>query len=259
MFDPWGPENSVLREKVVEHLFLAELSRELLLYIRTPFEVLRSEFDANGYDVVVEARGVLRHIQLKAARAGGKRATANINVALADKPSGCVIWIIVDEAMNLGPFLWLGGAPGQRLAPLGDRIGRHSKGNAVGFKAERQAIRIVPKGRFRRVETIRGLAIELFGDIDEGMGDRLPEMTEADLARWRAKTDFLPGINLSQPAPEMRYQLLDGRVYTLQIMPNGSVTRGELEIAQLSFPLPAEGWYDWDGTYLGEDPMLPID
>lgn len=175
MFDPWGPENSVLREKVVEHLFLAELSKALLLEVRTPFEVLRSEFDANGYDVVVEARGIVRHIQLKAARVGGKRATANVNVALATKPGGCVIWIMVDEAtMELGPFYWLGGPPGMPLGEIAGRVGRHAKANAEGFKAERQAIRIVPKGKFKRIETVAALALELFGGDQVIPGVGLP-------------------------------------------------------------------------------------
>lgn len=51
MFDLWNPEHSVLREKVIEHIFLSELSRSLLLDMAMPFEVLRSEFDAFGYDV----------------------------------------------------------------------------------------------------------------------------------------------------------------------------------------------------------------
>lgn len=164
MFDPWAPENSVLREKVIEHVFLAELSRALLLNTRITFEVLRSEFDANGYDLVVEAGGILRHIQLKAGRLGGKRANVGINTALSDKPGGCVVWMMVDEAtLKLGPFYWFGGAPGEALPPLGDRVGRHTKGDATGLKALRPGIRIIPKGRFTRLETIEQVAERLFG------------------------------------------------------------------------------------------------
>lgn len=164
MFDPWAPENSVLREKVIEHAFLAELSRVLLLKTRIPFEVLRSEFDANGYDLVVEAGGILRHIQLKAGRLGGKRANAGINTALSSKPGGCVVWMMVDEAtLKLGPFYWLGGAPGEPLPSLGDKVARHSKGDATGVKAFRPALRLIPKGRFTRLETIEQVAEELFG------------------------------------------------------------------------------------------------
>ncbi len=164
MFDPWAPENSVLREKVIEHVFLAELSRALLLNTRIPFEVLRSEFDANGYDLAVEAGGILRHIQLKAGRLGGKRANVGINTALSSKPGGCVVWMMVDEStLELGPFYWLGGAPGEPLPPLGDRVGRHTKGDASGVKAFRPGMRVVSKGQFTRLETIEQVAERLFG------------------------------------------------------------------------------------------------
>lgn len=69
--------------------------------------------------------------------------------------------------------------------------------------------------------------------------------------------DFLPGIDLSQPAAELRYQLLAGSLHTLQLMPDGSVVRGQLDPGQVSFPTPEEGWYDWDGTFLGDDAQLP--
>lgn len=136
MFDLWAPEHSVLREKVIERAFLAELSRSLLLDLAMPFEVLRSEFDAFGYDVVIEANRVLRHIQLKATVASGSRAHVDVQLALADKPGGCVVWVFVDrETLRLGPFLWYGGEPGQPLPLLGDRAVRHmpvSSGPAVG-------------------------------------------------------------------------------------------------------------------------------
>lgn len=86
MFDLWAPEHSVLREKVLEHAFLTELSKVLLLDLRMPFEVLRSEFDGFGYDLVIEARGVIRHVQLKATRVGGKRAHVDIGLA-----NGCLL------------------------------------------------------------------------------------------------------------------------------------------------------------------------
>lgn len=163
MFDPWSASASVLREKVIEHVFLADLSRSLLLDLKVPFEVLRAEFDANGYDLVVEACGVVRHIQLKAMRAGGKRAHVEVNTALAGKPSGCVIWIVVDpDTLQPGPFLWFGGEPGAPLTPLGDRVGRHSKANSLGFKAERSGMRVVPRSRFEVLATIADVARRLF-------------------------------------------------------------------------------------------------
>jgi hypothetical protein len=163
MFDPWAPEFSVLREKVVEHMFLAELSRSLMLDLRMPFEVLRSEFDAFGYDLVIEANGVLRHIQLKASVASGARANVDVQLALADKPGGCVVWIFVDpETFRLGPFLWFGGTPGRSLPPLGERAVRHSRGDATGEKKVRPGLRRVPKAMFTSLATVRELATVMF-------------------------------------------------------------------------------------------------
>ncbi|WP_380785650.1 hypothetical protein [Sphingomonas sp. R86521] len=164
MFDLWAAEHSVLREKVLERVFLTELSKVLLIEFETPFEVLRSEFDANGYDVVVEARGILRHIQLKATRVGGKRASVDVNLALAEKPGGCVVWFKADpETLAVGPFHWLGGAPGKPLAIPAGSAARHSRANAVGLKGERLALRRVPMGRFTRMDTIEEVAEAMFG------------------------------------------------------------------------------------------------
>jgi hypothetical protein len=190
MFNPWAPEHSVLREKVVEHVFLAELSRTLLLELRMPLEVLRAEFDAFGYDLVIEANGVLRHIQLKATRAEGARANVDIQLALANKPGGCVVWLVVDPAtFEPGPFLWFGGRAGSALPPLGDREVRHSRADATGAKKVRPGLRRVPKGAFERVDTIRELAIIMFGQTEAAYDHILSE----HLAR--------SGITLDAPVP----------------------------------------------------------
>jgi hypothetical protein len=164
MFDLWAPEHSVLREKVIEHTFLAELSRSLLLDMKMPFEVLRSEFDAFGYDVVIEANRVMRHIQLKATTATGARAHVDVQVALAGKPGGCVVWIFVDpQTLRLGPFLWFGGEPGRPLPSLGERAVRHTRGDAEGLKKVRAGLRRLPKGMFQKCQTIEELAKAMFG------------------------------------------------------------------------------------------------
>ena len=130
--------------------------------------MLRSEVDAAGYDVVMDCKSVVRHIQLKTMRRDGRRANVNVNVQLGGKPSGCVVWIHFDpDTLDLGPFLWFGGAPGQPLPSLADlRTGRHTKGDATGQKAKRPNIRIIPKGRFERIESIADLALRLFTPPD---------------------------------------------------------------------------------------------
>jgi hypothetical protein len=164
MFDLWAPEYSQLREKTFERIFLAELSKTLLLERRMAFEVLRSEFDASGYDVVLAAGSIMRHVQLKVTRIGGKRRHVDIHTALSDRPNGCVIWMMANpQTLGVGPFYWLGDGPGAPLIVPEGRTTRHSKANASGFKAERAALRNVSKSRFHRYETISEIADALFG------------------------------------------------------------------------------------------------
>ncbi|MBN4046535.1 hypothetical protein JYU02_00895 [bacterium AH-315-P15] len=164
MNDTTHSTDSSLREQVIEHLFVGELLRCLWCRGRRDIEVLRSEVDRAGYDVVVEAGGIMRHIQLKSSFKGAKTARVSINISLADKPGGCVVWVYFDpSSMELGPFLWFGGEPGARLPPLGDRVGKHTKGDQTGKKAERPNIRILNKGEFSKLETVDAVAQALFG------------------------------------------------------------------------------------------------
>lgn len=161
--DPWSAEASRAREQLLEYQLLGEIVRRMLLAGRR-CEVLRAEFDASGHDVVLESDGVLRHVQLKAMRADGRRADVNIHTALADKPSGCVIWMLVDPAtLTASAFLWFGGAPGEPLPDLGHRAVRHTKGDATGAKAVRPDLRLVRRSQFERVATYDALTDRLFG------------------------------------------------------------------------------------------------
>lgn len=78
--------------------------------------------------------------------------------------------------------------------------------------------------------------------------------------RWAEKTDSLIGIDLDAPAPVMRYQLLQGSLYTLQMFPDGSTARGMLEPSEFEQftgrPLGDDGWYDPRGEFLGESPGI---
>ncbi len=127
-------------------------------------EVLRSEVDGAGYDIVLECRSMVRHVQLKAARLGGTRVGVGVNVNLACKPSGCVVWVYFDpETLKLGPFLWFGDEPGKPLPSLAEmKIGKHTKGNALGHKAERPNIRIIPRSCFTHVHSVPDLVQRLF-------------------------------------------------------------------------------------------------
>lgn len=150
---------SVLREKVIEHLFLGDLLRCLWHRGIRDIEVLRAEVDRGGHDVVLEVDGIMRHVQLKASYRGAKTQKVSINANLAAKPQGCVVWIRFDPVtLDLGPFLWFGAPPGNPLPPLGDRIGRHTR----GAKNERPNIRVLARGSFATIESMDGLIDKLF-------------------------------------------------------------------------------------------------
>ena len=162
--DPGHSTASTAREKLVEHLFVGAVLRHLWIAGHRDVEVLRSEFDARGYDIVIEAAGVTRHIQLKSAASGSKTAKVSISRELARKPAGCVVWVWFDAAtLELGPLLWFGGAPGEPLPDLGDRVATHTKGNSQGEKTERPNHRILTKVQFRRLDGIGDLVEALFG------------------------------------------------------------------------------------------------
>jgi hypothetical protein len=64
--------HSTLRERIVEHVFVGDALRRLWQHRVTDVEVLRSEFDAGGYDLVMSRGRIDRHIQFKTSIAGGK-------------------------------------------------------------------------------------------------------------------------------------------------------------------------------------------
>jgi len=64
---------SVLRERIVEHLFIGNALQRPWQRGVTDVEVLRSEFDAGGYDLVMSYGNVVPHIQLKTVTHGRRQ------------------------------------------------------------------------------------------------------------------------------------------------------------------------------------------
>jgi hypothetical protein len=94
-------------------------------------EVLRPEVDSGGYDLALEFKGLTRHVQLKSSYWGARRFDVTASVKLADRPTACILWIFLDpHTLLLGPFLWFGGAAGERIPPLGDSKTHEAKCNA---------------------------------------------------------------------------------------------------------------------------------
>lgn len=156
---------SSLREQILEHLFISEYLKTMWRQGFRDMEVLRSEVDNAGYDIVLSHRGVIRHVQLKTSHAQARASFQKAHLALAEKPSGCIIWIRFDaETLSMGPFLWFGGDPGEPLPDISSYpVAKHTKANAGGIKTERPNLRKVGKSSFSQLDTMYDVIEKLFG------------------------------------------------------------------------------------------------
>jgi hypothetical protein len=77
--------HSTLRERIVEHVFVGDALRWLWQHRVTDVEVLRSEFDAGGYDLVMSYRKIVRHIQFKTTMVNGKAARIKASLKLISR------------------------------------------------------------------------------------------------------------------------------------------------------------------------------
>lgn len=161
---------SVYRERLLEHLLIGDLLKYSWLHDGATLEVSQPSIDRSGHDVVLEANGVTRHIQLKSSSHLAKTLSQNVHLGLASKPSGCVVWTRFDRTtMRLGPFLFFGAEPGLPLPALDAfRTAKHTKGDKDGVKKERPNLRVVRMSHFREVADIPALYEALFGKSTSG-------------------------------------------------------------------------------------------
>lgn len=156
-------QRSSHRERLIEHLFVGELLKFAWLRNINGLEIARPEVDDLGYDLIVELGVVTRHIQLKTSV--GKAARQTVHVALGKKASGCVLWIKLNaETLDLGPFLFFGGEPGEPLPDMSNlKTARRTTPNSKGDKPERNHHRVVPKASFRSLSSSEEVFEALFG------------------------------------------------------------------------------------------------
>jgi hypothetical protein len=154
-------------ERLLELALLAELTQEAWFARGQLVDILHSRVDAFGHDVVLECGNVLRHVQIKSRRLTAKTTRYKVNTKLAERPSGCVVWIGWEREPETRRFRmeyrWFGGLPREPLPDLGERVARHSKGNAAGVKLERPNIRLLNLGDFTKLDGIAELLDRLFG------------------------------------------------------------------------------------------------
>jgi hypothetical protein len=156
--------DSSLREQALGHLFLGQLLSFMWRYGTRDIEVLRSEVDRSGYDLVLESNGVVRHVQLKSSFRGSRVREVDVSTKLLLKPGGCVLWLEFDNnTLNIERIFWFGGKAGSPLPDLGLRVSRHSKGTSEGTKKERPLHRVLTRGRCQALDGISELVEKLFG------------------------------------------------------------------------------------------------
>jgi hypothetical protein len=132
----------------------------------TDVEILRPEFDAHGYDVVMSCGPVVRqHLKTQAA---GK---VSVGRGFAEKPSGCVIWIglKIQDTLELGPFMWFGGSPGLPLPGISSYPNpKRATHNAEGVRPVRKNHHVLPPAAFTKLKTLDDVVLCLFGEIPAG-------------------------------------------------------------------------------------------
>ena len=114
---------SASREKPVEHILVRELLKRSRRRGNCSIEMAKPEVDRAGYptrrktpsfragsnhDLIGECNGHVRHIRLMSSYRGSRTARQAVNLLLAEKPSGCVVWVYFDsDSLELGTFLFL--------------------------------------------------------------------------------------------------------------------------------------------------------
>ncbi|HST37199.1 MAG TPA: hypothetical protein VLK25_11290 [Allosphingosinicella sp.] len=142
---------------------MGELLRRLWQLQALEVEVLRSEFDTGGYDLVLGFHKIVRHIQFKSSLVTSSTAEQSISLKLGDKPSGCIVWVVVKPDLTFSHFLWFGGLPGEPLPCISNYpVTKQARANAQGFKADRPDHRRISKGKFTRLDTLDQVVVRLF-------------------------------------------------------------------------------------------------
>jgi hypothetical protein len=155
------------REQILEHHFVADLLRYLWKHHHDEDlpEVTYSDVDNSGYDLVIEWRGVQRHIQLKSSIS--TTSPVRMNASLSRKPSGCVVLMECNADLSAVLYRWLGNSPQQRLDFTDCKRAKHTRANSEGIKRESISAVKVPRGRFQRFEQIGDLVAALFPALPE--------------------------------------------------------------------------------------------
>ncbi|MBU0557342.1 MAG: hypothetical protein KKD64_04035 [Alphaproteobacteria bacterium] len=157
--------HSSTRESILEHRFLAAVAGQLWQEGEFDLAVSHSEVDNAGHDVIIEARGVVRHIQLKALHLAGRARRFPIQKRLEEKASGCVVLMRHDlRTLEITRYGFYGGVPGEKMPTLDGKVAKHTKADSSGSKAERPGLRLLPLSSFEAAPDAQTLTRLLFGE-----------------------------------------------------------------------------------------------
>ncbi len=68
--------------------------------------------------------------------------------------------------LELQPYLWFGGMPGQPLPDVrAMQVARHAKADARGIKVARPDHRLIPRSQFERLGSVDEVLDHLFGSL----------------------------------------------------------------------------------------------
>ena len=147
---------STYRELLIEKRFLSDL---LVALWPEEVEVLRPDVDIAGYDLVLEARGRIRHLQLKSALRKFKKGNRNVRGRLWEKLAGCVLCIVIDADLKPLHYRWFECVPREALP----NVSRYPRARHPSTKKERLDAYIVPADRFDKLTTMEAVIEKLFG------------------------------------------------------------------------------------------------
>jgi hypothetical protein len=153
---------SVHREMILEYRFLSDVLQFIWSHdpeAESPI-VMRSDVDDGGFDLIVEWRGCLRHIQLKSTV--GRPSHIRVSKTLCSKPAGCVILMFCSNDLSQVSYSWLGPAGrGERLT-LPDKPAKHVRADSTGTKRESISAVKVPLTLFKPLDGPGALVATLF-------------------------------------------------------------------------------------------------
>lgn len=158
--------HSSFRNSAVRHLFTGQILQIAWNKQDFDLDIAQADSDAHGYSFVMSKGRIVRHVSLRSSVTGASTAKQNINSELSNKPSACLVWLNINsDTLEFESFRFFGSSAGEPLVLLDKfKTAKHTKGDADGFKAERQQIREIPKGAFTQLPAIEALYEMLFSN-----------------------------------------------------------------------------------------------